>query len=42
MDDLLQRKNLYFNKGKFVYKPVLECLPKIKYFSGTASMEYNF
>ena len=32
-------KSLYFNKGKIVYKPVLECLPKIKYFSGTASME---
>lgn len=26
-------------QGKIVYKPVLECLPKIKYFSGTASME---
>lgn len=21
-------KSLYFNKGKIVYKPVLECLPK--------------
>lgn len=34
--------SLYFNKGKIVYKPVLDCLPKIKYFSGTASMELNF
>lgn len=33
--------SLYLNKGKIVYKPVLECLPKIKYFSGTASMELN-
>lgn len=31
--------NSVFNKGKIVYKPVLDCLPKIKYFSGTASME---
>lgn len=30
---------LYFNKGKIVYKLVLECLPKIKCLSGTASME---
>lgn len=35
-------KSFYFIfKGKVVYKPVLECLPKIKYFSGTASTEYN-
>lgn len=25
-------KSLYFNKGKIVYKPVLECLPKLNTF----------